>query len=741
VRSTARCTPTEPTALSCFSVDSSFVVSTDNATAAKGKVLDAMGGIFEDGKAIQNAIPDAVYYQVNSQDRTPTSSPVSNASPVPNTSPVFNASPVSGTSPVSNSKTNQSGFPLAVSILLSILGAVLVLVCAYFVYRKRQKALRQKKYAATQALLRKDYLQNSELFDENISPYGDVEDYQQQNDEGPETSSNTDHEDERNEPLGEMIDDRSGSGTRRTTTYEDEEAKKSSDDGNGNTDEEDPSDRAESEVDMLFDEKLRISDTGVATGFIDAETSHSVASDLTDMQPYNGVDTRYESVVTMAQIFDDAEALAEAEATAQDMSMLFDFTDVVIVRSLLLLPIVSILFGNAQDLFVFFRTTNDEVDLSGALVPYEGDGHGDASVQHAGSDRSSSAPDQADDEQPDTGAHDCIVWLADEDDEPDQPDSCSSTDRNGSSVDADAARVGLDFRRDDDIEFPAELDNSVRNDDPVLVQDHLSQNESEYPPSRHDELDNTSDPGYAASSVPDPNFATVNDITSVRSATSYDEPNANDTMSYHSNHGASSGHDCQSLTSYERNAELEPPFPVDREEVMSTNHDNRYGNRYDEDDLSIEEGHDPPYRYNDRSSDEPRIRYEHSDGDEEHSQQGSFYDDNENRSEINGNENSYRNAYYHDDDERATGSTTERIGGDYIDEENLTSPYGRDASDGHMYEDHSARGDQFYDDQSHNSGLDVSNQSGGDYHDRGGYDDDYSDANYSGGHSTRSGQP
>jgi hypothetical protein len=73
-----------------------------------------------------------------------------------------------------------------------------------------------------------------------------------------------------------------------------------------------------------------------------------VASDLTDHQTFNGVDTRYESVATMAQVFDDAEALAEAEATTRAMAMVCAVTDVVIVRSLLVLPLLSILFGNIR---------------------------------------------------------------------------------------------------------------------------------------------------------------------------------------------------------------------------------------------------------------------------------------------------------------------------------------------------------------------------------------------------------
>jgi hypothetical protein len=150
--------------------------------------------------------------------------------------------------------------------LLSTVAGLLVLVLAYIVYQKRKKKLRQSQYAATQALFGKDYLENSELCDQNVLPYGDVNDYQHQNEDEPETSSNTDHEDERNEPLAGPMDDRSGSGTGEITTYEVDEGKKSSDDGCSNPDEGDPSDVAGSAVDIMRDEKLHVSETGVVTG-------------------------------------------------------------------------------------------------------------------------------------------------------------------------------------------------------------------------------------------------------------------------------------------------------------------------------------------------------------------------------------------------------------------------------------------------------------------------------------------
>lgn len=713
--STVRCTPTEPTALSCFTIDSSFVLSTDNATAAKGKVLDTIGGIFDDGEAIKNSIPGAVSYHVNNQDldQPPTSSPLPIASPLPSTSPV------------SSPMANPSGFPRQVTIFLSIVAAVWVLGCAYVLYRKRKKTLRQRKYAATQALLGKDYLENAEIYDENISPYGDNEDHQQRKNDEPETSSNTDHEDDHG-----PTDDELSSGTGKFTTYEADEAKKSSDDGCTNPDGGDTSERADSAVDMLLDEKLRISETGVVTGFIDAETAHSVASDLTDQQPYNGVDTRYESVVTMAQVFDDAEALAEAEATKKALSMMSDISDVIIVRSLLLLPIVPILFGNVEYLFALIRTAKEGVDPSRALVPYTGNCHGDQSVTRAGSDSNSLVPDQADDEQPDTGGVEYIVRSADEDDQPDQPDSCcSSTNLDAAGANAVTTRGRVDDYRDNDIDSRAEFSHSERNDDPLLVQDLLSQNESDNPLTRHDELDNSSVSDCGASMITDSNFVTGNGIANIqsdiRSDASYDESNSNDSMSYDSNRGASGGHDCQPSTSYERNADFERSS-VDRDDSMNNNLGNPYGNDNDKDDLNNDEGDDFPDQYIHPNTDDPRIKHEHSDGGGEHLHKGSVHDESDNRSEVNG-DDSYLNTYCHDNDEH---SNAFRIGEDYIDEEIPTFPHGRGARSGELY----------YDQPSINS-LDVSNRSGGNHNDRGDSDDGYSHDNDSSGHSKCSGKP
>jgi hypothetical protein len=119
------------------------------------------------------------------------------------------------------------------------------------------------------------------------------------------------------------------------------------------------------------------------------------------------------------------------------------------------------------------------------------------------------------------------------------------------------ARVGVDICRDDDTASLADPNESESNDDPSLVQDSLSQNESEYPPSRHNEVDSSSVPDHDASSVGDPNSAAGNGNARVHRAIhycepnseDYDERNSNDAMSYDSNHGESGGHDCQPLTS------------------------------------------------------------------------------------------------------------------------------------------------------------------------------------------------
>lgn len=295
----------------------------------------------------------------------------------------------------------------------------------------------------------------------------------------------------------------------------------------------------------------------------------------------------------------------------------------------------------------------------------------------------------------------------------------SSQIRDEAGANAVTARVGVDICRDDDTASLADLNDSESNDDPSLVQDSLTQNESGYPPSRHSEVDSSFVPDHDALSVGDPNSATGNGIATFHRAIYYSEPNSEDydernsnhTMSCDSNHGENGGgHDCQPLTSYERNADSERSS-VNLED--ETNNSNHFRNDYDDGDPNNEEGDDYPYR--------SEIRYEHSEVGEEHSHEGNCYDDSEYRSKVNGDDDSDVNANSHNNDEH---SNAVRICEDCIVKENPAFPHGQDA-----------RGNEVQYDQPSINGLDVSDRSEGNHEVR-----RNSHASLSSRHSSRSGK-
>jgi hypothetical protein len=94
-------------------VDSKLAVvsSSDNSHATKGKVLDAISEVFADGEAIQRVIPNAVSYKFMEENNTSTS----------------------------EKNGPKSGISLPVIVTISFIGTVVLIVCAFLVYRLRRK--------------------------------------------------------------------------------------------------------------------------------------------------------------------------------------------------------------------------------------------------------------------------------------------------------------------------------------------------------------------------------------------------------------------------------------------------------------------------------------------------------------------------------------------------------------------------------------------------------------------------
>lgn len=346
VCSLAPCTPTEPSARYCFDVGSQLAVISDtgNESAVRAKVQQAISEVFIDGEGIEKQVPGATVYQVD------------------------NAGPTS--SPVSDTGSTSGPSPLVIS--LSVVLGMIVLVAVWLIYRRRQKKRPKRgKMTTPEPFLNDDDDLSTNLVDKYNSQNGDPDDdysrYGYESAVGPFSENH----DEYRKLIGSSPDEQRDTGAAIATTYEDDNVKMTSDDGNVDANDDLVWHRDNSAVELMRDEKLRETEEGVATGYIDDDTAISIGSDLTDNHGYSAPDIKYASAISMAQVFDDADALGEAEATALAMTSVSSVTDLAVVRSLLLLPIVKILFGNPSEDVTHVRD-KDELPLKQENAPCEG---------------------------------------------------------------------------------------------------------------------------------------------------------------------------------------------------------------------------------------------------------------------------------------------------------------------------------------------------------------------------------
>jgi hypothetical protein len=319
VRSLAPCTPTEPSARYCFDVDSRITVIGDdgNESAVRAKVQLAISDLFIDGEAIEKQVPGATVYQLDDPGAT--------------------------SSPVPDSVSSSGPSPLVIS--LSVVLGIMVLVAVCIVYRWRRKRPKRGMLTTPAPFLNDDDL-NTNLVDTYNSQNGDPDDDYSRYGYESAMEPFSEHHDEYSKLIGSSLDEQRYSGMENATIYEDDSVKMTSDDGAADVNDDLLRQGDISAVNLMRDEKLHVTPEGVATGYIDGDTAISIGSDLTDNNGYSAPDIELESSISLAQVFDDAKALGEAEATAFAMTSASSVTDFAVVRTLLLLPIVKILFGN-----------------------------------------------------------------------------------------------------------------------------------------------------------------------------------------------------------------------------------------------------------------------------------------------------------------------------------------------------------------------------------------------------------
>jgi hypothetical protein len=338
-------------AVSCWTIDSRLLVVNDgdDTTEAEEDVLKAIGDVFEDEELISSVILDIVSYTLKVAE---TESPAS--------------------SPSNNPSVSRSGLPLPVTISLSIVAAIVVLLGGFLLFRRRKK--RKGRQDLTQVHFGDDGLQSDDLLEKNDSPYGDLEADEPFDTfaDGPGTESDSDQYDEWDEEhreaeplLGPDDEDQSGSEIGNITTYEDDDTGEQEDD---------QSERADSAVELLQNkDQLYISEAGIVSGVI-VDSGDSVRSEITEHIAYDGVHTMFESVITFANVFDDAETKAYAP-DPETVAFIARVTDDVVVQSLLWLSVIKVLFGDFSFVTLValnaeMGTDDGDVDLSRAIVPY-----------------------------------------------------------------------------------------------------------------------------------------------------------------------------------------------------------------------------------------------------------------------------------------------------------------------------------------------------------------------------------